>query len=121
MEVGQGCGSTAGSCRLCLALAEIDYVGRGRDGGYAEYMVVPAENAHRVTTAMSDAEFATFCCAYLTGEHLLNRGQVAAGKRVIITGASGGVGSGLIQLCRARGAVPNAVVGRGKETAVVIV
>jgi NAD(P)-dependent dehydrogenase (short-subunit alcohol dehydrogenase family) len=37
---------------------------------------------------------------------------------VLITGASGGVGSGLIQLCRARGAIPYAIVGTGKEQAV---
>src|SRR5690606_2645376 len=56
--------------------------------------------------------------AYLTGEHMLDRARVGAGERVLITGASGGVGSGLIQLCRARGAVPYAVVGAGKEEAV---
>jgi NADPH:quinone reductase-like Zn-dependent oxidoreductase len=37
---------------------------------------------------------------------------------VLVTGASGGVGSGIVQLCRARGAIPYAVVGRGKEEAV---
>jgi alcohol dehydrogenase len=82
------------------SLADIDYIGHGRDGGYAEYMTAPAENAHVVRTAMSDVELATFCCAYLTGEHMLDRAQVKAGERVLITGASGGVGSGLIQLCR---------------------
>ena len=96
-------------------LAEIDYFGHGRDGGYAEYMVVPAENAYAVKTGMTDAELATFCCAYLTGEHMLDRAAVKAGERVLITGASGGVGSGLIQLCRARGAIPYALVGAGKE------
>jgi NADPH:quinone reductase-like Zn-dependent oxidoreductase len=100
------------------SLAEIDYIGHGRDGGYAEYMTLPAENAHVVRTDLTDAELATFCCAYLTGEHMLDRARVAAGERVLITGASGGVGSGLIQLCRARGAVPYAVVGAGKEAAV---
>jgi NADPH:quinone reductase-like Zn-dependent oxidoreductase len=40
------------------------------------------------------------------------------GERVLITGASGGVGSGLVQLCRARGAIPYAVAGAGKEQAV---
>jgi NADPH:quinone reductase-like Zn-dependent oxidoreductase len=100
------------------SLAEIDYIGHGRDGGYAEYMTVPAENAHPVRTDMSDAELATFCCAYLTGEHMLDRARVAAGERVLITGASGGVGSGLVQLCRARGAIPYAVAGAGKEQAV---
>ncbi|HUN45916.1 MAG TPA: alcohol dehydrogenase family protein [Stellaceae bacterium] len=100
------------------SLADIDYFGHGRDGGYSEYQVIPAENAHVVKTAMTDAELATFCCAYLTGEHMLDRARVAAGERVLITGASGGVGSGLVQLCRARGAIPYAVVGAGKEDAV---
>jgi NADPH:quinone reductase-like Zn-dependent oxidoreductase len=64
---------------------------------------------------MNDAELATFCCAYLTGEHMLDRARVAAGERVLVTGASGGVGSGLVQLCRARRAIPYAVVSAGKE------
>ncbi len=100
------------------SLVDIDYIGHGRDGGYAEYCAVPAENAHAVSTAMSDAELATFCCAYLTGEHMLDRTRVAAGERVLITGASGGVGSGLIQLSRARGAIPYAVASRSKAEAV---
>jgi NADPH:quinone reductase-like Zn-dependent oxidoreductase len=100
------------------SLAEIDYIGHGRDGGYAEYMTLPAENAHSLRTDLTDAELATFCCAYLTGEHMLDRARVTAGERVLITGASGGVGSGLVQLCRARGAIPYAVVGAGKEAAV---
>ena len=100
------------------SLGEIDYIGHGRDGGYAEFMVVPAENAYQTTAAITDAELATFCCAYLTGEHMLDRAAVRAGERVLITGASGGVGSGLVQLCRARGAIPYAIVGRGKEQAV---
>jgi len=97
------------------SLADIDYIGHGRDGGYAEYTTVPAENAHRVETGISDAELATFCCAYLTGEHMLDRARVAAGERVLVTGASGGVGSAIVQLCRARGAIPYAVTGPGKE------
>jgi len=100
------------------SLVDIDYIGHGRDGGYAEYCAVPAENAHAVKTDMSDAELATFCCAYLTGEHMLDRTRVAAGERVLITGASGGVGSGLIQLTRARGAIPYAVASRSKAEAV---
>ena len=95
-----------------------DYIGSGRPGGFAEYVGVPAENAHVVDTNLTDAELATFCCAYVTGEHMLRRARVAAGERVLVTGASGGVGSGVVQLCRARGAIPYAVVGPGKEEAV---
>ncbi len=100
------------------SLADIDYMGHGRDGGYAEYQALPAENAHVVDTGLSDIELATFCCAYLTGEQMLERAGLKAGERVLVTGASGGVGSGIVQLARARGAIPYAVVGKGKEQAV---
>ena len=100
------------------SLADIDYIGHGRDGGYAEFQTVPADHAHVVDSSITDAELATFCCAYLTGEHMLDRARVAEGERVLITGASGGVGSGLIQLVRARGAIPYAVTSAGKADAV---
>ncbi|MDQ6435179.1 alcohol dehydrogenase family protein [Mesorhizobium sp. LHD-90] len=100
------------------SLADIDYMGHGRDGGYAEYQALPAENAHVVATSLTDIELATFCCAYLTGEQMLVRAALKEGERILVTGASGGVGSGIIQLARARGAIPYAVVGRGKERAV---
>jgi NADPH:quinone reductase-like Zn-dependent oxidoreductase len=74
--------------------------------------------AHSIETDLSDVELATFCCAYITGEHMLRRARVTAGENVLVTGASGGVGSGVVQLCRARGAIPYAVVGAGKEEAV---
>ncbi|CTQ56075.1 Alcohol dehydrogenase [Roseibium album] len=95
-----------------------DYLGSFRPGGFSEYVSVPAENAHCVSTSLTDAELATFCCAYITGEHMLRRARVAAGERVLVTGASGGVGSGVIQLCRARGAIPYAIAGAGKTVAV---
>ena len=101
------------------SLADIDYIGHGRDGGFAEYVAVPTEQAHAVQSSISDAELATFWCAYHTGEQMLDRAGVQANERVLITGASGGVGSGLIQLCRARGAIPYAVVSEGKEAAVI--
>ncbi len=99
------------------SLADIDYIGHGRDGGYAEYQVVPAENAHEVAADISDAELATFCCAYLTAEQMLERAQLGAGERVLVTGASGGVGSAILQLARVRGAIPYAVSSAGKEQA----
>jgi NADPH:quinone reductase-like Zn-dependent oxidoreductase len=99
------------------SLADIDYIGHGRDGGYAEYTTVPTDNAHPIDSQYTDAELATFCCAYLTGEHMLDRARLAEGERILVTGASGGVGSGIIQLARARGAIPYAVTSPGKEQA----
>ncbi len=98
-----------------------DYIGHGRDGGFAEYATAPAGQARVVDTDMTDIELATFCCAYLTGERMLNRVDVRAGERVLVTGASGGVGSGVVQLCRARGAVPYAIASKAKAEAVLAV
>ncbi|WP_246246335.1 alcohol dehydrogenase family protein [Isoptericola sediminis] len=99
------------------SLADIDYIGHGRDGGYAEYQTVPAENAYEITRDISDAGLATFCCAYLTAEQMLDRARLAEGERILVTGASGGVGSAIVQLARVRGAVPYAVTSSGKEEA----
>ncbi|MFC7456260.1 alcohol dehydrogenase family protein [Brachybacterium sp. GCM10030267] len=99
------------------SLADIDYIGHGRDGGYAEYVAVPSENAYEMSAQITDAELATFCCAYLTAEQMLVRSRLAEGERVLVTGASGGVGSAIIQLARARGAIPYAVTSPGKEDA----
>ncbi|MFC7375429.1 alcohol dehydrogenase family protein [Brachybacterium sp. GCM10030268] len=99
------------------SLADIDYIGHGRDGGYAEYVAVPSANAYEMSAKITDAELATFCCAYLTAEQMLVRSRLAEGERVLVTGASGGVGSAIIQLARARGAIPYAVTSPGKEDA----
>ena len=89
--------------------------GSERDGGFAEYVAVPAENAHTIESPLSDAELATFPTAYVTSLRMLNRARVSAGETVLVTGASGGVGSGLVQLARLRDARVIALVGPGKE------
>lgn len=96
-------------------LVEADIIGSERDGGFAEYVVVPAENAHAIDTPLTDEELATFPTAYLTAEHMLNRARVTEGEWIFVTGASGGVGSALVQLARVRGARVAALVGSGKE------
>lgn len=90
-------------------------IGSERDGGFAEYVTVPAENAHKVDTPLTDEELAVFPTAYVTAERMLNRARVARGETVFVTGASGGVGSALVQLVKARDARVVALVGSGKE------
>jgi len=80
------------------------WLGSEVDGGFAQFTCVPALDAHAIESNLSDAELATFPCAYATAENLLGRSGVAAGERVLITGASGGVGAACIQLARRRGA-----------------
>jgi len=80
------------------------YFGSECDGGFAEYTVVAARHAHKINSRLSDVELASFPCSYSTAENLLTRANVSANDVVLVTGASGGVGSGAIQLAKARGA-----------------
>ena len=80
------------------------YFGSECDGGYAQYTKVSHQQVHPVDTTMSDAELATFACSYVTAENMLSRAAVTDEDTVLITGASGGVGSALIQLANRRGA-----------------
>jgi NADPH:quinone reductase-like Zn-dependent oxidoreductase len=90
------------------------YFGSECDGGFAQYALAPARNVHPVDSALTDAELATFATSSITAENMLVRGRVGEGDVVLIPGASGGVGSALIQLARRRGAVPVALCGGDK-------
>jgi NADPH:quinone reductase-like Zn-dependent oxidoreductase len=96
-----------------------DYYGHGRDGGFAEYAVVPDDQFHEMPDSeLADAELAVMgMCSYQTALHMLNVASVGSGDHVLVTGASGGVGTALIQLCRILGAIPHAVSSTGKQKA----
>lgn len=96
-----------------------DYYGHGRDGGYAEYIAVPSDQFYRIDNPdLADAELAALgMCSYQTALHMLTSAQVQKGEQILITGASGGVGTALIQLCRILGATPHAISSPGKEAA----
>ena len=90
------------------------YFGSECDGGYAELTVVPAENAITLDSHLSDAELSTFPCAYGTAENLIAKTRLMPGETAVITGASGGVGSASVQLCKLRGAQVIAVAAKSK-------
>ena len=95
-------------------LFDILYFGSEVDGGFADYTCVPSIHAHRVVSGLSDIELASFPCAYGTAENILTRINVQAGERVLITGASGGVGSAAVQLAKRRGAEVTALAADAK-------
>ena len=90
------------------------YFGSECDGGYADYTTIRSENAIRIESGQSDAELATYPCAYTTAENLTARSGLKPGETVLINGASGGVGSAAIQLCRLRGARVIAIASASK-------
>jgi NADPH:quinone reductase-like Zn-dependent oxidoreductase len=90
------------------------YFGSERDGAFAEFTVVPAAHAYRVTSSLTDVELASFPCAYSAAENLLSRSALSAGETVLVTGASGGVGSAAVQLATRRRATVFAVTHPSK-------
>lgn len=84
------------------------------NGGYAEYAVARASEVFAVNSSLSDVELASFPCAYSTAEGMLDRADLKRGERILITGASGGVGSAAVQLAKRRGAEVIAVCGEAK-------
>jgi len=91
------------------------YYGSERDGGFAEYTTIPAQNALAVNSPLSDAELATFSCSYSTAEGMLTRANVSARDTVLVPGASGGVGGALVQLAKRRGARVIAMASEAKQ------
>lgn len=83
------------------------------DGAFAEYALARSEDAIAVRSNLSDVELASFPCAFSTAEGMVQRSGLGA-ERVLITGASGGVGSAAIQLAKRRGARVTALTSRSK-------
>lgn len=80
-------------------------IGSEFDGAFAQYCLVKARHLHDVTASpLSDVEIGAMPCAYGTAHNLLTRAAVAVGERVLVTGASGGVGLAAVQLAMLRGA-----------------
>ena len=94
------------------------YLGSERDGGYAEYCTVPSENVYPVSVGLTDIELASFACSWSTAEHMLQRADLQSGETIAVPGASGGVGSALVQLAKRRGARVVAIAGASKRAAV---
>ena len=90
------------------------WMGSDFDGAFAQYVKVPVGEVFPVRSAWSDAELASIPCAYGTAENMLHRAGLKRGERVVIAGASGGVGSAAVQLARRRGARVTAIVARSK-------
>lgn len=94
-----------------------DYYGHGADGGYAEYVALPSNQFyHMPNTELSDAQLSSLgMCSYQTGYHMMTSAHIQAGEKVLISGASGGVGTAMIQMCRIIGAIPYAVSSNDKK------
>lgn len=94
---------------------ENHWMGSDFDGAFAQYVKVAASEVFAVECDWTDAELGTLPCAYGTSENMLIRAGLARGETVLVTGASGGVGSATVQLARRRGARVVAVADATKH------
>jgi NADPH:quinone reductase-like Zn-dependent oxidoreductase len=109
--------------RSCMRVSGFDaldtrWLGTDFDGAFADYVKVPVSEVFAVHSDWSDVELASLPCSWGTAENMLHRAGVATGERVWVTGASGGVGSAVLQLAKRRGAHVTAITSRDKRDAV---
>ena len=73
------------------------------NGGFAQYTAVRSSEVFVINSDWSDTDLGSIPCAYSTAEGLLHRAKLEQ-ETILITGASGGVGSAAIQLAKLRDA-----------------
>ncbi|MBV6451431.1 MAG: alcohol dehydrogenase [Anaerolineales bacterium] len=100
---------TCGDCYYCSTGNEqfcsaVKMLGHHVDGGYAEFIAIPARNAILLPNEIPFEQGATLMCASATALHALRKSRLHAGETVAIFGV-GGLGLSAIQLARAMGAV----------------
>ncbi|MFC6688483.1 alcohol dehydrogenase family protein [Jhaorihella thermophila] len=94
-------------------------IGSEIDGAFAQYCLMREDDLYDVTVApLSDVELGAMPCAYGTAEGLVTKAGVQPAERVLVTGASGGVGMAAVQLCTLRGAHVTGVAAPSKADAV---
>ncbi|MCB1010711.1 MAG: zinc-binding dehydrogenase [Microthrixaceae bacterium] len=82
----------------------VDLIGSEVDGGFAEFLACSVDRVNDVSASpLSDVQLACLPTAYGTALGMINRAGCASGERVLVTGASGGVGSAAVQLLVNRG------------------
>lgn len=100
---------TCGDCYHCSTgndqfCEKVLMLGHYTNGGYAEYIAVPARNAIHLPGEIPFEQGATLMCASATAFHALRKSRLKAGEAVAIFGA-GGLGQSAIQLAHAFGAI----------------
>jgi propanol-preferring alcohol dehydrogenase len=100
--------ATCGHCAACFAGHEQfcdtgKMIGKERDGGYAEFVRVPARSLFALPEEIPFVQGAIMMCSSATSLHALRKAQMQAGESVAVFGF-GGLGFSAVQLAKALGA-----------------
>jgi NADPH:quinone reductase-like Zn-dependent oxidoreductase len=110
-------------CAYCLSGQDnmcISYkiLGAHTNGGYAEYVTVPAINVLTMPNTLRFEDAAAFPLAFLTAWHMLiTRAELKAGQEVLVLAAGSGIGTAAIQIAKLAGAWVVAAAGRDEKLA----
>ncbi len=108
----------AGETSLCQRAAAV--LGLLVDGGYASWLLIPQRALYRAPDDLDAAQAAILHCTAGTAYRgLVRAGKLAAGMRVLVTGANGGVGAAAVQVASRLGATVVAQVRRAEHVAMV--
>jgi NADPH:quinone reductase-like Zn-dependent oxidoreductase len=106
-----------GACEFCRVGEEVlclkgDIVGLGNQGGYAEYVRVPASSIVALPKGVDFVAAAAVCLATITAWHMLTtRAPLRPGQDVLVHAAGSGIGSAAIQIAKISGARVIATAG----------
>ncbi|MDW8317474.1 MAG: zinc-binding dehydrogenase [Anaerolineae bacterium] len=108
--------ATCGSCAYCYRGAEQfcttgQMIGKHRDGGYAEFIAVPARSVFSLPDEIPFEHGAVAMCSSATAFHALRKARLAVGETVAVFGV-GGLGMSAVQLAQAMGALAVFAVDR---------
>ena len=100
--------ATCGACDYCREGTEqfcgsAAMIGKHRDGGFAEFIVMPAASLVRLPQEIPFEQGAIMMCSSATSLHALKKARLKPGESVAVFGV-GGLGASAIQLAKALGA-----------------
>ena len=101
---------SCGRCRYCVAgetplCPRYRILGEHTDGGFAEYVAVPAANVHPLPDGYAFEDAAALPISYMTAwRALVSRARVRPGEEVLVLGASGGTAIAAVQIAKLAGA-----------------
>lgn len=100
------------------ARGKLDLIGTSRPGGFAEYVVAPADRLAPKPAGYSFEEAAAFGCVYITAYYgLILNARVRPGEFVLVQAGGSGAGSAAVQVAKAAGATVITTVGSDEKCA----
>ena len=115
IEVGRAVANFRAGQRVFTMMPGLGGVRAERPGGYAEQVIVAASSCASVSNTIDPLDIAALGLASVTAFGGLRKIEALRGKRILVTGAAGGVGGAAVSIAKAEGAHVIATVSRASQ------